>query len=145
MDHTGTDEQKILPKIDILISQPKCMFWLHGGKFFMIFVVSCLFGAVVFCFVFENQLLKENLKRILSENKTDWIQIRPNILPGLDLICVQIVCRGYQQTTIAGKELKAQSNVRADPDFCCLLITFEISLDPDRSGPPNYDPNCLTL
>ena len=80
---------------------------LHGGKFFMIFVASCLFVAVVFCFVFENQLLKENLKRILSESKTIWIQIRSNILPGPDLICVQIVCRVYQQTTLVGKELKA--------------------------------------
>ena len=140
MDHTGTDEQKILPKIDILISQPKCMFWLHGGKFFMIFVVSCLFVAVVFCFVFENQLLKENLKRILSENKTIWIQIRSNIMLGLDLICVQILCRGYQQTTLVGKELKAHRT-----GSLCLLITFAHTFDPDRSDPPNYDPNCLTL
>ena len=32
-------------------------------------------------------------------------------------------------------------------DFCCLLITFANSLDPDQAGQnvrPDLDPNCLT-
>ena len=31
-------------------------------------------------------------------------------------------------------------------DFCCLLITFANSLDPDQARPfvgPDLDPNCL--
>ena len=33
-------------------------------------------------------------------------------------------------------------------NFCHLLITFEINLDPDQAGQnvgPDLDPNCLTL
>ena len=33
-------------------------------------------------------------------------------------------------------------------DFCCLLITFANSLDPDQARQnigPDLDPNCLTL
>ena len=36
-----------------------------------------------------------------SECQIVWIQIRPDILSGL--IWVQIVCKGYQQTTIVGR------------------------------------------
>ena len=42
-----------------------------------------------------------------SECQTIWIQIRPDILLGL--IWVQTVCKGYQQMTLEGKELKASS------------------------------------
>ena len=37
---------------------------------------------------------------------------------------------------------------RAKPNFCCLLITFANSLDPDQvrqNVGPDLDPNCLTL
>ena len=32
-----------------------------------------------------------------------WIQIRPDVLSGL--IWIQTVCKGYQQTTVLGKEI----------------------------------------
>ena len=35
--------------------------------------------------------------------QTDWIQIRPDVLS--DLIWVQTVYKGYQQTTLGGKKL----------------------------------------
>ena len=35
----------------------------------------------------------------LSEFQTDWIQIRPNILPGL----IQIVCKGYKKENLGPK------------------------------------------
>ena len=41
---------------------------------------------------------------IPSELQTDWSQIRPDVLSGL--IWVQTVCKCYQQTTPAGRELK---------------------------------------
>ena len=40
---------------------------------------------------------------ILSNCQSVWIQIRPDIL--LDLIWVPTVCKGYQQTRLANKEL----------------------------------------
>ena len=43
------------------------------------------------------------LSGISSECLTVWMQIRPHILSGL--IWVQTVCKGYQQTTLVGKEL----------------------------------------
>ena len=65
--------------------------FLHAGEFFML---SC--PLLIF---FSNQL-----SAIPSECRTVWIQIRPDILSGL--IWVLAVCRGYQQNTLADKELK---------------------------------------
>ena len=44
--------------------------------------------------------------------------------------------------------LLAINSFFASGDFCCLLITFANSLDPDQdrhSVGPGLDPNCLTL
>ena len=53
---------------------------------------------------FQNDLFRKILSGIQSECQSDWIQVRPNILSGL--IWFQTVCKGYQQTTLGGKELK---------------------------------------
>ena len=40
------------------------------------------------------------------------------------------------------------SNLPVSDIFCCLLITFANSLDPDQARPnigSDLDPNCLTL
>ena len=63
------------------------------GKLFMLFVVRLFF---------QNQLFRKIISGILSESQTHWIQIRPDILSGL--IWVQPVCKGYEQTTLVGKE-----------------------------------------
>ena len=39
-----------------------------------------------------------------SQCQTFWIQIRPSVLS--DLIWVQTVLKGYEQTTLVGKELR---------------------------------------
>ena len=64
------------------------------GKFSTFFLLSADF--------FQNQLFRKILSRIPSECQIVWIQIRPDILSGL--IWVQTVCKGYQQTTLGGKE-----------------------------------------
>ena len=46
----------------------------------------------------------KNFQNYFQEYDQSVNQIMPNILSGT--ICVQIVCKYYQQTTIAGKELK---------------------------------------
>ena len=51
----------------------------------------------------KNQYIWKFLSGIPSECQTVWIQIRSDILSGL--IWVQTVCKDYQQTTLAGKEL----------------------------------------
>ena len=53
---------------------------------------------------FQNQLFRKIILGIPPECQIIWIQIRPDILLGL--IWVQTVCKGYQQTTQVGKELK---------------------------------------
>ena len=53
---------------------------------------------------FRKHLSRKILSGIPPECQTDWIQSRPNILSGL--IWVQCVCKGYQQTTLVGNELK---------------------------------------
>ena len=47
---------------------------------------------------------KKILSGLLSDSQTDWIQIMPDILSGL--ILVQSVCKGYEQTTLEGNELR---------------------------------------
>ena len=78
---------------------------------------------------FQNQLFRKILSGIPSECQTDLIQIRPNILSGL--IWVQSVCKGYQQTTLVGKELNAYVDVSRGARgliFChvdvCILCLF---------------------
>ena len=58
----------------------------------------------VVCWFFQNQLFQKILSGIPSECQTDWIQIRPDNLSGL--IWVQSVCKGYEQRTLVGNELK---------------------------------------
>ena len=60
---------------------------------------SCFF--VVCWFFFKNQLFWKILSGIPYECQTDWIQIRPDVLSGL--IWVQSVCKGYEQTTLVGR------------------------------------------
>ena len=50
----------------------------------------------------QNYHFQKILSAILSLCKTVWIQIRPDIMVGL--ICVQIVYKGCQQTTPAGRD-----------------------------------------
>ena len=60
----------------------------------------CFLSSVDF---FQNQFFRKILSEILSKCQVVWIQIRPNKMSGL--ILVQAVCKGYQQTTLVGKEL----------------------------------------
>ena len=46
-----------------------------------------------------------------SQCQTFWIQIRPKVLS--DLIWVQTVCKGYEQTTLVGKELTESLSILA--------------------------------
>ena len=54
--------------------------------------------------VFQNNLFQKILSGISAECQTVWIQIRPDESSGL--IWVWTVCKGYQQTALAGKELQ---------------------------------------
>ena len=56
--------------------------------------LAAFFSAAFF---FQNQLFQKILSEI-PKCQTFRIQIRPDILS--DLILVQTVCRGYQQTTV---------------------------------------------
>ena len=53
---------------------------------------------------FQYQLFRKILSGIPPDCQTGWILIRPVFMT--DLIWVQTVCKGYQQTTIVGKELE---------------------------------------
>ena len=63
----------------------------------------------------QNKLFRKTLSGIPSECQTDWIQIRPDILPGL--IWVQTVCKSYQQATL-------EDRVKYIPctRFCFVLV-----------------------
>ena len=54
--------------------------------------------CVCCCFFF----FLKNLSAISVECQAVWIKIMPNVLSSL--IWVQIVCKGYQQTTLVSKE-----------------------------------------
>ena len=53
--------------------------------------------------LFQIQILKKILSKILSKCQTLWIKIRPDKMSGL--IWIQTACNGYQQTTKEDKEL----------------------------------------
>ena len=57
----------------------------------------------VVCWFFLDQPFWKIISGIQSECQTVWIQIRPDILSGL--IWIKTVCKGYEQTTLVGKEL----------------------------------------
>ena len=63
----------------------------------------------IFCrllIFFQNQLFRKILSGITYGCQTDWIQIMHDIVLGL--IWVQSVCKGCEQTTLVGNELKIQ-------------------------------------
>ena len=81
----------------------------------------CLLGNIS-RFIFQNQLFLKILSGIPSESQTSWIQIRPDILSGL--IWVQTVSKGYQQTTLGGKELMHRLSRKCsdEPAHLCYLV-----------------------
>ena len=83
------------------------------GKF------SCFFVAADF---FQNPTFSKILSELPSECLTDWIQIRPDVLSGLTW--VQSVCKGYQATSLVGKELN-RDNCKGIQNFCRgILLVF---------------------
>ena len=65
---------------------------------------AVLSSAVVVIFLFfHNQLFRKILSGTPSECQTVWVKIRPDRLLGQ--ICVQSVCKGYEQTTQVGNEI----------------------------------------
>ena len=67
----------------------------------------CFLGNIFHAFcrlqIFFKIIYFEKFFQEYHHSQTVWIQIRPNILSGL--MWVQTVCKGYQQTTLGGKEL----------------------------------------
>ena len=60
-------------------------------------------NALAYWIIFKIIFFENNISGVPSECQTIWIQTRPDILSGL--VWVQTVCKGYQQTLPAGKEL----------------------------------------
>ena len=63
--------------------------------------LSCFFCRLLI--FFQNELFRKLLSEIPLEFQPVWIQFWPVILSGL--IWAQIVCKGYQQTSHADKEV----------------------------------------
>ena len=62
-----------------------------------------------------------------SECQTVWIQIRSDVTP--DLICVQTVCKSYQQSKLAGKELMTMKPVRVIRDKNLMVCTIQLNFN----------------
>ena len=92
--------------------------------------------------------------------QTVWTQVRPDKM--LDLIWIQTVWHYHgipetifrnnwfwkNQKTTKKKTAKSSNSLPASGDFCHLLTTFAISLDPGQARQNfrlDLDPNCLTL
>ena len=86
--------------INFLIPKPNKILTLCPLRNF-----SCFLSFANF---FSTSTFSKNSIRnmVSSECQTDWIQIRPDILSGL--IWIQSGCKGYEQTTLVGKELTRQ-------------------------------------
>ena len=75
---------------------------IHLDRSHLMTLNPCMLGNFAFFFLssadfFQNKLFRIRILRVPSEWQTVWIQMRPDILSGL--ICVQIVCKGYEQMT----------------------------------------------
>ena len=57
----------------------------------------------------QNHFLEKFFQKTLSVCQTAWTQIRTNIMSVL--IWVKTVCKGYQLTTLVGKELSARTKL----------------------------------
>ena len=74
---------------------------------------------------------------VVANTLAKWKKLEPNeinISQGLSQKVVSTSCFVFNSLPAKG-------------DFCCLLITFENSLDPDQARQnvgPDLDPNCLT-
>ena len=111
------------------------MSWLSDKKISKTLISKFLFDFVywetfrVLCCLlifFKINFLEKFLSGIPSECQTVWIQIRPHDLSGL--IWIQAVCKGYQQTTLVGKELTgAVKNTLASPpnEGCNICVSLE--------------------
>ena len=96
----------------------------------MLFTINSLHAwllSMLFCRllkIYKIIFYKKILSGTLSECQTVRIQIRPDKVSGL--IWIQIVCKGYQQTTIARKELIDQvaddSGIWETPDVSIIYI-----------------------
>ena len=76
-----------------------------------VYLNFCLLPIHVYCMLFsrllvffQNELFLKILPGIPSECQTVWIQIRPDRTSGL--VLVQTVCKGFQPTTLVGKDLR---------------------------------------
>ena len=68
-------------------------------------------------YIFSKSVVVFFLKNLLGmsvECQTVWIQIMPDVFSGL--IWVQIVCKGYQQTTLVSKEFMTTIQARERVD-----------------------------
>ena len=77
------------------IRRPNSPNSLDAKQFFKLLLSSVDF--------FQSKLFQKLIKAYHFSVKIVWIQTRPDSQSGLtDLICVQSVCKGYQQTTKPG-------------------------------------------
>ena len=77
-------------------------------------------------FFFQNHLFWKIHSGIPKECQTIWTQIRPNVLLGL--IWVQTVWKGYQQTTIGGKELRNRFYSGIWPEVIIFSCSTQLSM-----------------
>ena len=78
---------------------------------------ACFLSSVDF--FFKITFFQRNLLGIPSVCQSVWIQIRPDILSGL--ICVQTVCKRYQQTT---KVTTSRKRVDIISKSCLFVVVF---------------------
>ena len=93
---------------------------LSPGLFFNVFFCRRLiFFKIIKIIFFQNQLQEYH------QCQTVWIQIRPDMWSGL--IWIQTICKGYQQTTLGGKELKRNSEKYNRSYGPCLRLSTTLT------------------
>ena len=133
------------------------MHWLRSGTLLQSFdepfhpwvseVDSSIYEIKIVCFlkkgyrVDKNQ--NQNGKVVTKEKKANTCNVDPDETSHLDLRCLQ-------NLFLWSVELKGITfnSFPASGNFCCLLITFANSLDPDQAQKnigPDLDPKYLTL
>ena len=88
------------------------------------------------CFFYAHKTCRANpgSEFVVANTLAKWKKLEPNEIEGFSQKVVSTSCFVFKSLPPRG-------------DFCCLLITFANSLDPDQARQkvgPNLDPNCLT-
>ena len=111
-----------------------CSVWLC----YILIIVTCFFFSQTISSLQKGFRAYPGLKFVVANTLAKWKKLEPNEIN---------LSQGFKPESIVSTDRFVFNSLPARGDFCCLLIIFANSLDPDQARQnvgPDLDPNCLT-